>query len=98
MSALVRQELAVEELDAGSDFVVAEWTAQPPSSGERELVAPVHIHCGDDEAWYVLEGTLGFSFDGVDSLCLQVELPSPRLGWPTPTGTRQLPRRGTSSS
>lgn len=64
----MRQELAVEELDAGSDFVVAEWTAQPSSSGERELVAPVHIHCGDDEAWYVLEGTLGFSFDGVDSL------------------------------
>jgi uncharacterized cupin superfamily protein len=68
MSPLVRQQLAVEELDAGSDFVIAEWTAPPSRSGDKELVAPVHVHRGDDEAWYVLEGTLGFTFDGVDFL------------------------------
>lgn len=59
-------ELASQELDAGSDFVVAEWTAQPSSSGEREPVAPIHVHRSDDEAWYVLDGELGFSFDGVE--------------------------------
>jgi mannose-6-phosphate isomerase-like protein (cupin superfamily) len=68
MSALVRQLLASQELDIGSDFVVAEWTAQPASPGERELIAPPHIHHDDDEAWYVLDGTLGFSLDGVESL------------------------------
>ena len=68
MSTMVRRSLASHELDVGSDFVVAEWTAQPSSSGERELVAPLHIHHGDDEAWYVLEGALGFSLDSVESL------------------------------
>ena len=29
-------------------------------------MAPVHIHRGDDEAWYVLEGSLGFVFDGTE--------------------------------
>ena len=64
----MRQSLASQDLDVGSDLVMAEWTAQPPSSGERELVAPLHIHHDDDEGWYVLEGTLGFSLDGVESL------------------------------
>ena len=66
MSDLVLQQLARQELDAGSDFVIAEWTAPASSSGEREPVAPMHIHRGDDDAWYVLEGQLGFTFDGVD--------------------------------
>jgi mannose-6-phosphate isomerase-like protein (cupin superfamily) len=40
-------------------FVVAEWRDDGQSS--RELpVAPVHLHRGEDEAWYVLEGKLGF--------------------------------------
>jgi uncharacterized cupin superfamily protein len=39
-------------------FVVAEWQdvggpAEPP-----RLIAPRHVHHNDDEAWYVLEGTL----------------------------------------
>jgi len=39
-------------------FVIAEWqdsggTAEPP-----RLIAPLHVHHRDDEAWYVLEGTL----------------------------------------
>jgi mannose-6-phosphate isomerase-like protein (cupin superfamily) len=67
VSTLIRPQLATNELDAGSDFVVAEWSAPPPAAGEREPMAPVHIHRGDDEAWYVLEGALGFSFDGVES-------------------------------
>jgi mannose-6-phosphate isomerase-like protein (cupin superfamily) len=44
---------------SGSDFVVAEWVDDGESSAERPI-APLHRHHGDDEAWYVLEGALGF--------------------------------------
>jgi mannose-6-phosphate isomerase-like protein (cupin superfamily) len=44
---------------AGHDFVLAEWVDDGESSAERP-VAPLHRHLADDEAWYVLEGTLGF--------------------------------------
>jgi mannose-6-phosphate isomerase-like protein (cupin superfamily) len=37
-------------------FVVAEWTAEVGT----HWIAPLHVHHADDEAWYVLEGTLGF--------------------------------------
>jgi mannose-6-phosphate isomerase-like protein (cupin superfamily) len=43
----------------GGDFVLAEWVDDGDSSAARP-VAPLHRHLGDDEAWYVLEGTLGF--------------------------------------
>jgi len=51
--------LAGEQLGgARSDFVIVEWT----DSGESEFewIAPLHVHHGDDEAWYVLEGMLRF--------------------------------------
>jgi len=66
MNNLVRQSLAEQQLDAGSDFVLAEWSAAPSMSedGKSERMAPIHVHRRDDEAWYVLEGALGFSFDG----------------------------------
>jgi mannose-6-phosphate isomerase-like protein (cupin superfamily) len=42
-------------------FVVADWT----DPGERPglPIAPLHLHLhrSDDEAWYVLEGRLGFT-------------------------------------
>ena len=44
----------------GDDFTIAEWTDDGESSAERP-VAPRHVHFTDDEAWYVLDGTLGFS-------------------------------------
>ena len=42
----------------GTSFVVAEWkdTGGPP--GPPRWIAPLHLHRNDDEAWYVLEGTL----------------------------------------
>jgi len=43
----------------GTDFVLGEWTDAGESSAERPI-APLHLHRNDDEAWYVLEGTLGF--------------------------------------
>jgi mannose-6-phosphate isomerase-like protein (cupin superfamily) len=41
------------------DLVLAEWVDDVESSAERPI-APLHRHLRDDEAWYVLEGTLGF--------------------------------------
>ncbi len=43
----------------GADFVLAEWVDDGASS-EQMPIAPLHRHFADDEAWYVLEGTLGF--------------------------------------
>lgn len=42
-----------------SDFVIAEWTADPGPDWQ----APLHRHLQCDEAWYVLEGSLGFLID-----------------------------------
>ena len=42
---------------AGSGLVLAEWTAQGSAGDEPLYQAPLHAH-PEDEAWYVLEGTL----------------------------------------
>jgi mannose-6-phosphate isomerase-like protein (cupin superfamily) len=42
-------------------FVLAEWRAPGCAPGtEPQLVAPLHVHHADDEAWYVIDGTLSF--------------------------------------
>ena len=45
-------------------FVIADWT----DSGERPglPIAPLHRHHSDDEAWFVLEGRLGFKLGDED--------------------------------
>jgi mannose-6-phosphate isomerase-like protein (cupin superfamily) len=43
-------------------FVIAEWT-DPGDHPERPIAA-LHLHRSDDEAWYVLEGRLGFQIGG----------------------------------
>ncbi|MDX6487032.1 MAG: hypothetical protein QOF43_2185 [Gaiellaceae bacterium] len=51
------EPLSVLELGLqGSDFVIVEWTAEV---GDH-WIAPLHVHHADDEAWYVLDGQLGF--------------------------------------
>ncbi len=51
--------LAGDQLGAGdNDFVIVEWC--DPGESEYEWIAPLHVHHRDDEAWYVLEGTLRF--------------------------------------
>jgi mannose-6-phosphate isomerase-like protein (cupin superfamily) len=40
----------------GDDFVIAQWTAEVGN----HWIAPLHVHHEDDEAWYVLQGRLGF--------------------------------------
>jgi len=42
----------------GADFVIAEWKDQGGPPGPPRWIAPLHLHRNDDEAWYVLEGTL----------------------------------------
>ena len=44
--------------DSDSDFVMVEWEDLARSS-EHAPIAPLHVHHSGDEAWYVLEGTLG---------------------------------------
>jgi mannose-6-phosphate isomerase-like protein (cupin superfamily) len=39
-------------------FVIAEWRDPGGPPGPPRLIAPPHLHRNDDEAWYVLEGTL----------------------------------------
>jgi mannose-6-phosphate isomerase-like protein (cupin superfamily) len=43
---------------AADDFVIAEWQDAGSPPGPPRLIAPVHLHRNDDEAWYVLEGVL----------------------------------------
>jgi mannose-6-phosphate isomerase-like protein (cupin superfamily) len=58
--------LAGTVLGAGDGaFVVAEWSDDGETSRERPI-APLHVHRSDDEAWYVLEGTLGFQLDDTE--------------------------------
>ena len=42
----------------GDAFVIAEWQDAGGSAEPHRLIAPLHVHHRDDEAWYVLEGTL----------------------------------------
>jgi mannose-6-phosphate isomerase-like protein (cupin superfamily) len=39
-------------------FVIAEWTDPGGGFDPPMLIAPLHIHHEDDEAWYVLEGKM----------------------------------------
>jgi mannose-6-phosphate isomerase-like protein (cupin superfamily) len=47
---------------AADNFVMVEWTAEV---GDH-WIAPLHVHHEDDEAWYVLSGTLGFRLGDED--------------------------------
>jgi len=43
----------------GTNFVIAEWKDAGGPHEPPRWIAPLHRHHKDDEAWYVLEGTLG---------------------------------------
>ena len=43
---------------AENAFVIAEWLDPGAPAGPPRYIAPLHLHRRDDEAWYVLEGTL----------------------------------------
>jgi uncharacterized cupin superfamily protein len=65
MTDAVSTALSESEI-GGSSICLVEWVAPPSPDGQREYVAPLHRHLDDDEAWYVLEGRMGFSLDGVE--------------------------------
>lgn len=51
--------LAGQTLGSAEDgFVIAEWRDAGGPPGPPRFLAPPHVHFRDDEAWYVLEGTL----------------------------------------
>lgn len=56
---MIAEPLAGKMLGTVDDgFVIAEWRDGGGPAGPPRLIAPPHIHHRDDEAWYVLEGTL----------------------------------------
>ena len=58
-SPLIAPPLAGSVIGAvGVDFVIAEWKDAGGPTGPPRWIAPLHLHRTDDEAWYVLEGTL----------------------------------------
>jgi mannose-6-phosphate isomerase-like protein (cupin superfamily) len=58
-SPTIAPPLSGHVLGAASDsFVIAEWRDGGGPPGPPRFIAPLHLHRQDDEAWYVLEGTL----------------------------------------
>lgn len=58
-SPLIAPPLAGSVLGSVHDnFVIAEWKDAGGPPGPPRWIAPLHLHRNDDEAWYVLEGTL----------------------------------------
>lgn len=56
---IVAEPLAGRVMGSINDaFVVAEWRDPGAPPGPPRYIAPLHLHRRDDEAWYVLEGTL----------------------------------------
>ena len=43
---------------AQGDFVIAEWQDPGGPPEPPRFIVPLHTHYHDDEAWYVLEGSL----------------------------------------
>ena len=44
---------------SGAQLAMAEWEAPGTPPGEEPMwIAPLHLHHQDDEAWYILDGTL----------------------------------------
>jgi mannose-6-phosphate isomerase-like protein (cupin superfamily) len=56
---MVAGPLAGKVLGSTKDsFALAEWRDEGGPPGPPRMIAPLHKHLNDDEAWYVLEGTL----------------------------------------
>ena len=75
-------------------FVVADWT--DPGTHPGRPIAGLHVHNSDDEAWFVLDGRLGFQIGserceiGAGESIL-VSRGTPHSYWnPSPAPTRYL--------
>jgi len=59
MSPRTAAPLAGSVIGSTADnFVIAEWQDPGGPPGPPRYIAPLHLHHNDDEAWYVLEGTI----------------------------------------
>ena len=88
------QNLAGKALGSlGDDFVIVQWTAEV---GDH-WIAPLHVHRGDDEAWYVLSGTLGFRLGDDEIEASPGSAVFARRAIPTRSGTPGKARLSTSS-
>ena len=59
MSELHAMRLAGSRIGSPeASFVVAEWRDPGGGDDPPRSIAPLHVHHSDDEAWYVLEGSL----------------------------------------
>jgi oxalate decarboxylase/phosphoglucose isomerase-like protein (cupin superfamily) len=59
MHLITASPLAGNVLGSVKDsFVIAEWRDPGVPPGPPRWIAPSHLHHRDDEAWYVVEGTL----------------------------------------
>jgi len=94
---LTASPLAGKVLGSGQgNFVIAEWQDPGAPPGPPRYIAPLHLHHGDDEAWYVLEGSLCVrSGDSVIEAKagsgVLVPKGTPHTYWnPTPQKTRYL--------
>lgn len=57
VKAVLAKPLAGSALGgSGDDFVLVQWAAEVGD----QWIPPLHVHHADDEAWYVLGGTLAF--------------------------------------
>jgi mannose-6-phosphate isomerase-like protein (cupin superfamily) len=81
---------------ATNSFVIQENEAEPPSSGSPDRIAPLHLHRSEDEAWYILEGTLRFQsgareFDASDGAGVLLPHGTAHTFWnPGPRAARYL--------
>ena len=77
-------------------FVIAEWRDEGGPPGPPRLIAPPHVHFGDDEAWYVLEGRLCVrvgedTVEAAAGAAVLVPRGAPHTYWnPDPTPVRYL--------
>ncbi len=70
----------------GGQFVMVEWQHPGGVTGPDHPIAPLHIHHADDEAWYVIEGRLGFrvgdeTVEAGAGECVFVERGTPHAYW-----------------
>src|SRR5215467_6972067 len=77
-------------------FVIAEWRDPGGPPGPPRYIAPLHLHRHDDEAWYVLEGTLRVlrgneEVEATAGACVLVPRGTPHTYWnPGPAPLRYL--------
>lgn len=95
-SPIIAPALAGNVIGVNGDFVIAEWKDHGGPPGPPRLIAPLHLHHNDDEAWYVLEGILRFQIgnDEVEAhagACVLAPRGTPHTYWnPTAEPARYL--------